>query len=199
MCVVDGRVIQINQDSISIQLILLIPYNRIGIEIQHRIPGVELHRIAYTLQIRPIETHAIVGLHLPIGGVNRYHQHRIRVEEKRIALAILQETGAIGRKSILCPLIIKSILPLQSHMLRRVLHTHVTKSLAKTSGSIISDGITRQNAITGNHLRPLQQRSPITHRIVPTFRGIDRATIRDNHRRAQDGRHLRVSIIIQGI
>ena len=99
------------------------------------------------------------------------------MEEQRITLAILQEAGAIRRKSILRPLVIKAILPLQGHMLRRVLHTHVAECLAKAGSSIVSDGITRQDAIAGNHLRTLQQRGPITDRVIPPFRGIDRTTI----------------------
>ena len=177
MRIVDGRIVQIDQNRIAIQLILLIPDNRIGIKIQHGVFGVKLHRIAYTLQIGPVETHPIVGFHLPIGGVDRHHLHRVRMEKQRITLAILQEAGAIRRKSILRPLVIKAILPLQGHMLRRVLHTHVAKCLPKAGSPIIGDGITRQDTITRNHLRPIQQRSPIAHRIIPTLRGIDRTAI----------------------
>ena len=99
------------------------------------------------------------------------------MKEKRITLAILQEASAICRKGILRPLVIKSILPLQGHMLSRVLHTHVAECLAKTGSPIIGDGIARQDAIAGNHLRPLQQRCPIAYRVIPPFRGINRATI----------------------
>ena len=94
--VVDGGVSHVNDDGVAVELILLIPKHWVGIHTERGVDGVELHGVADALNVDAEEAHAVVGLHLPRGGVDGDHLEGVGVHVERVALRILHTAGAVG-------------------------------------------------------------------------------------------------------
>ena len=121
------------------------------------------------------------------------------MQEQRIALWILKETGTVGCKSISGLFIIITIFALQRHMLGRINQAHIPIDLSHTRIPIIEDRVTDQDLLTRFNLGLIKQKGCVVHRIIPSSWSMNRATVRNNDRRPQDGSHLGFCVIMQSI
>ena len=120
------------------------------------------------MHIGPIETYAVIGLDLPINGVDRHHLQRIGMQKQGVTLRIFKEAGTVGCKSISGLFIIITIFALQRHMLGRINQAHIPIDLSHTRIPIIEDRVTDQDLLTRFNLGLIKQKGCVVHRIIPS-------------------------------